>query len=105
MINLVKKMDNRKLGVILIVVCLVLGFLIFTFNQLIGDKIEGGCDLEVMQETGYCPMDDLSTPWQTYVGIVLVSVIAALGLYLIFFEKSQKAIIATLEKQKQIQLG
>ena len=30
---------------------------------------------------------------------------AALGIYLVFFEKSQKAIISTLEQQKQIQVG
>jgi len=55
-----------------------------------------------MQKGGFCP-DNNSTSWQTYLGIILISGIAALGIYLIFFEKSQKAIISTLEKQKQIQ--
>ncbi len=95
-------MDNKKLGIMLVVLGIVLGFIILAFNQTINAQAEEGCDCAGMEESGFCPMDD-STPWQTYAGIILVSVMAALGLYLIFFEKSQKAIVSTLEKQKQIQ--
>lgn len=49
-----------------------------------------------------CPMEK-QTPWQMYFGIILASALAALGIYLVYFEKSQKAIISTLEKQKQEQ--
>lgn len=95
-------MDNKKLGIILIIICLVLGFLIFTFNEELNAKAEANCTCTEMQQGGICPMDD-NTHWQTYLGIILISGIAALGIYLIFFEKSQKAIISTLEKQKHIQ--
>ena len=56
-----------------------------------------------MQEGGTCPMEK-QIPWQTYLGIILASGIAALGIYLIFFEKGQQEILSTLEKQKKIQV-
>jgi len=95
-------MDNKKLGIILIIVCFILGFLIFTFNQALNVQAQASCDCVEMQESGFCPMDK-PTPWQTYLGIILTTGLAALGVYLIFFEKSQKEIISTLEKQKKIQ--
>ncbi|MBW3004669.1 MarR family transcriptional regulator [Candidatus Woesearchaeota archaeon] len=95
-------MDNKKLGIILIVVCLLLGGLVFAFNQKINAQAEAGCECEEMQDGGFCPHEE-QTPILAYLGIALISAIAALGIYLIFFEKSQKAIISTLEKQKQIQ--
>ncbi len=95
-------MDNKKLGLILIGLGLLIGFLVFTFNRELNAQTEASCACEEMQNNGFCPMQG-STPWQTYMGIILVSAMAALGIYLIFFERSQKAIISTLEKQKQIQ--
>ena len=98
-----RKMENKTIGTILIAVCLVLGFLIFTFNNILNAQAEASCSCTEMQESGVCPMEN-QTPWQTYLGIILVSGIAALGIYLIFFEKSQKEIAKILEKQKHIQV-
>jgi uncharacterized membrane protein len=95
-------MDNKMLGIVLIVACLLLGALIFAFTQQLNINSQASCSCTEMQNGGTCPMQK-QTPWQTYAGIILVSAIAALGIYLIFFEKSQKAIISTLEKQKQLQ--
>lgn len=95
-------MDNKKLGIILIISCFLLGFLVFAFTQQIGDNAATGCSCLDMGD-GTCPMDT-GTPWQTYAGVVLISAIAALGIYLIFFEKSQKAIVSTLENQKQMKI-
>lgn len=95
-------MDNKNLGILLIIVCLLLGALIFAFDKQLNEQAEASCTCAAMVEGGTCPHEQ-KTPWQTYFGIILVSGIAALGIYLIFFEKSQKAIISTLEKQKQIQ--
>lgn len=96
-------MENKKLGIILIVACILIGVVIFTFNSRLNEINEASCSCTEMQEGGFCSMGQ-TTPWQTYFGIVVISAIAALGLYLIFFEKSQKAIISTLEKQKHIQV-
>lgn len=97
-------MDNKKLGIILIIICIVFSFLVFTFNQALDKYTEASCECEDMQNGGFCPMDK-QTPWQTYTGFILISAVAALGIYLIFFEKSQKEIISALEKQKHIQVG
>lgn len=95
-------MDNRKLGLILLIVCLALAILVFLFNSALDHQAEASCSCSEMENGGFCPHEQ-QTSWQTYFGVVLVAFIAALGIYLIFFEKSQKAIISTLEKQKQIQ--
>lgn len=96
-------MDNKKLGIILIVVCVLLGALVFAFDNQLNAQAEASCSCEEMENGGFCPHED-QTHWQTYLGIILTSAIAALGIYLIFFEKSQKEIISTLEKQKHIQV-
>ena len=95
-------MDNKKLGIILIIVCALLGVLVFTFQNALNIQAEATCQCEEMQLGGFCPHEK-QTNWQTYVGIILISAITALGVYLIFFEKSQKEIISTLKKQKKIQ--
>ncbi|MFH1839795.1 MAG: hypothetical protein ABH849_01460 [Nanoarchaeota archaeon] len=93
-------MDNKKLGTILIVVCIALGFLIFNFNNQLNDQAEASCSCSEMEDGGFCPHEE-TTPWFTYLGIILLAGLVALGIYLIFFEKSQKEIVSTLEKQKE----
>jgi uncharacterized membrane protein len=94
-------MDNKQLGVVLIVICAVLGTVIFSFNSIISQQNEAACACAATGST--CPMEEKS-PWQTYTGIVMISAVAALGVYLIFFEKSQKEIVSTLKKQKHMQI-
>jgi len=95
-------MENKQLGIILIIACILLGVLIFTFNQQLNAQVEATCSCTEMGSGGICPHEK-QTPWQTYFGIILISGIAALGIYLIFFEKSQKEIVSVLQKQKHIQ--
>ena len=97
-------MDNKKLGIILIVMCIVIGFLVFMFNTALNEQLETSCSCTEMSEGGFCPHAEHSH-WQTYFGIGVAALIAALGIYLIFFEKSQKEIIRTLHKQKHIQVN
>lgn len=93
-------MDNKKLGIILIITCIALSIVIFAFNRALEAQHQASCECEDMGE-GICPMDEHSHP-ETFIGTIIVTALAALGLYLIFFEKSQKEIISTLERQKQI---
>ena len=90
-------MDNKKLGIMLIALCALLAVVIFTFNSALNAQSEAGCSCTEMQNGGFCPMEQ-RTPWQTYLGIVLLSAIAALGIYLIFFEKGSKAIQQTQQE-------
>jgi uncharacterized membrane protein len=96
-------MDNKKIGIIMIVVCILLGLLIFAFDYQLSSQAEASCSCEEMEDQGFCPHEE-KLSWPTYLGVALISAIAALGIYLIFFEKSQKEIISTLEKQKHIQV-
>ncbi|MFH1399154.1 MAG: hypothetical protein ABIG95_03510 [Candidatus Woesearchaeota archaeon] len=96
-------MENRILGLLLIIMCVMLGGVIFAFHQKLNAQTESSCSCTEMEQGGFCPHQEQSS-WQTYLGIILTSLIAALGIYLIFFEKSQKEILSTLENQKHIQI-
>ncbi len=96
-------MENKSLGILLIIACVLLGSLVFVFNNQINEQIEASCSCTDSLEGGTCPHSE-QTSWPTYFGIILISAIAALGVYLIFFEKSQKEIVKTLEKQKHMQI-
>lgn len=97
-------MDNKKLGIILVIASVLLGGIVFVFDRQLSIQSAASCSCAGMQGSGagFCPMDE-KTPWQTYAAVTLISGVAALGIYLLFFEKSQRAIISTLEKQKQLQ--
>ncbi len=94
-------MDNKKLGVILIVACVLLAVFVFLFHQQIADTTDASCSCTDGEES-FCPHDQ-ETPWLTIISVIILAIIAALGVYLIFFEKSQKEIVSTLKKQKKHQ--
>jgi len=94
-------MDNKKTGIMLVIFSLIIGLLVFSFNQTLQKNIEADCSCDYMENGLSCPAEH-ATPWQTYAGIIFVSLVAALGIYMLFFEKSQKEIIQTLKKQKII---
>jgi hypothetical protein len=99
-----KKMDNNKIGYIIIVISLLLIFSTFVIkskedaiiNKVIHDK--GSCFLD----DGTCLHQDRDMTIYIVVWIFSATLLA-LGLYLVIFEKSQKEIISILERQKQIQ--
>lgn len=97
-------MDNKKLGIILLVIGISLATLIFLvklrqdslITQVINER--GSCYLE----DGTCLHADRDLIFYI-IGWVVSAAVLALGIYLIFFEKSQRAIISTLDNQKKIQ--
>lgn len=91
-------MNNKLLGAILIITSFILVLMIYTFDKQLNEHTTSLCSCQ-----GGCPHEK-KTSWQIYAGIFLTSAISALGIYLIFFEKSQKQIIQALEKQKLIKL-
>lgn len=98
-------MDNKKLGLILIVI----GAVILLTILLIRWQEDAAIN-KVIHDQGSCFLDDGTClheerGWLVYaVGLLFAAALIALSFYLIFFEKSQKAIISTLEKQKHIQV-
>lgn len=97
-------MDNKKLGVILIGTCVLLAIIVLAFDKQLTEHMETTCECEDMKDNAFCPMNG-QAHWQTYAGLILTTAIAALGVYLIFFEKSQKEIVSALKKQKQIKVN
>ena len=88
-------MENKKLGILLIIISLIVGgvFIYFTTNlskqsQELGCFDKKGC---LVIERG------LSI---SHIAIGIFSFILALGFYLLFFNKTEKAIMEKLEKEK-----
>jgi DNA-binding MarR family transcriptional regulator len=95
-------MNNKHLGIILLVLALIIGGLVYTFNELVESQNEMGCTCQEHGEE-ICPHQS-GMPWQTHAGIVVVSVLAALAVYILFFEKSQQEIISALKRQKELKI-
>jgi len=98
-------MDNKKIGYILLIAGLIIAssiYLVKTREDGLIEKVihqEGTCFLE----DGTCLHADRNLAFYV-IGWVLSAIIIALGLYLVIFERSQKEIVQTLEKQKHIQV-
>jgi len=98
-------MDNKKLGYILLIIGLVIAGSIYVAKSkedVLIRKIvneQGSCFLE----DGTCLHDDRDSTFY-FIGWLFSAVIIALSFYLIFFDKSQKEIVKTLENQKHIQV-
>lgn len=97
-------MDNKKLGALLLIIGIVLAA---TINMVM--QREAAIVQQIVEEQGTCFLEDgtcLHEQGHTiYIfGWIVSALLLALGVYLIFFEKSQKEIVSALEKQKQIRL-
>jgi DNA-binding MarR family transcriptional regulator len=98
-------MDNKKLGIIILVVGIVLASIILVIklkeDMIINQFImqEGTCFLK----DGTCLHNDRFMIGYI-IGWFISAIMISLGLYLLIFEKSQKAIISTLEKHKHMQI-
>ncbi len=96
-------MDNKRLGVILIVLAIalavLLGFLRWSLEQEILARAEIGPNGECLHVGETCPYQELDKyMWPTLIGSALLILVFGLGIYLVFFDKSQKAIMASQEK-------
>ncbi|MEK6889719.1 MAG: MarR family transcriptional regulator [Nanoarchaeota archaeon] len=88
-------MENKKLGVLLMVIALVVGGLFIYYNEKLSEQsLEMGCfpnqDCIKIERT-------LSF---THLAVGVFSFILALGFYLLLFNKTEKAIIERLENDK-----
>jgi len=98
-------MDNKKLGMMLIVFCVFIAVLFFSYKNEIKNVSDDSCGCEAMESGGVCPaVEHNRIGTLDYISIGLIFSMFALGIYLIFFEKSQKEIISTLENHKKIQI-
>jgi len=96
-------MNNKKLGIALVVFCIFVAVIFFSFKNQINEMNTASCSCEAMQQGGFCSAQQNNFEIIDYAAIALIFSMLALGVYLIFFEKSQKEIVKTLENQKKIQ--
>jgi uncharacterized membrane protein len=98
-------MDNKKLGLILLLLGILLSIGTIVIKQKQDQyaneysKLTGTC----FTQQGEC-LHSANTP--LYIGGWVISVLlVTISVYLLFFEKSQKAIISALENQKKIKIN
>lgn len=88
-------MRNRIIGMIIIGISLLVGFIIYSFNNALKKIVETSCS-----HGPECPMWG-TINFQTNIGIGIMVFIVLVGLYLIFFGKEEKVItkIKTIKPQ------
>ena len=88
-------MRNRVIGILIIIIAILMGFIIFSFNRALTDIVNTACS-----HGPSCPMWG-TIEFQTNVSIGIMIFIVIIGLYLIFFSKEEKVItkIKTLKQQ------
>ncbi len=88
-------MENRKLGVVLIIISVLIGgVFIYYANKLSEQSIALGC---YNDPKCFAVEKGISI---SHIAVGIFSFILALGFYLLFFNKTEKAILEKLEKDK-----
>lgn len=92
-------MENKKLGILLIIISLIVGGLFLYYSsKLVDDGKEVGCFLN--EE---CIGIEKALSF-SHIAVGVFSFILALGFYLLFFNKTESAILSKLEKEKNRQV-
>jgi len=93
-------MDNKKLGFVIVVLSILIGFVVFNLTLQLGvTRMDVGCLPSPECRTIQSVMD-----W-SHMAIGALASLLSLGMYLIFFYKGEKAILDRLEKDKDRKLN
>jgi len=87
-------MKNRIVGILIIGIALLMGFVIFSFNRVLTEIVNTSCS-----HGPSCPMWG-TIDFETNVSIGLMIFVIVIGLYLIFFGEDEK-IITKIKTVKQ----
>jgi uncharacterized membrane protein len=87
-------MKNRYVGVIILIIAGLIGFIVYSFNRALTKIVSMSCS---MGEA--CPMW-ATIDFQTNVSIAIMVLVAAIGIYLIFFGEEVR-IITKVKRVKQ----
>jgi ribosomal protein S25 len=99
-LTITKKVENKKLGTIVIIISLFVLILFISYTlQITKQSIEVGCFSSEKCNT-FENMLSIS-----HIAIGIFSFLFALGFYLLFFNKTEQAILEKLEKEKQIKVN
>jgi hypothetical protein len=97
------KMDNKKLGAIIIILSIISGFVIWGFHNQLIKVSEESCTCNTCKTGDVCKADKFSPLWTG--GLAVIFATLSLGIYLLFFEKSNQAILNKLNEGKTILSG
>lgn len=88
-------MRNRVVGILIIGIAVLIGFIIFSFNQAMTSIVNASCS-----HGSSCPMWG-TIDFQTNVSIGIMVFVIVIGIYLIFFGEEEKIItkIKTIKPQ------
>jgi len=90
-------MKNRIVGIIIICIAALMGFIIFSFNRALTNIVNTACT-----HGPSCPMWG-TIDFQTNISIGIMIFVVIIGLYLIFFGKEEKIITKTKTIRPQIE--
>lgn len=93
-------MENKKLGVLLIIFSLIFGIFLYYFSQNLSMKQEQ-LNCKPSQE---CLAIDKTISF-THLAFGFFGFMFSLGFYLLFFNKTEKAILMRLEEEKERKIG
>ena len=93
-------MENKKLGILLIVISLIFGIFLIYFNSALSEKSNGlNCN----------PSDECKTLESdlsiTHIAFGFFGFMLALGFYILFFNNTEEKILKRLEEEKNKKIG
>lgn len=91
-------MDNKILGVVLVVLSIAMFILTYSFTNEIQIVMTEGCS-SCIEDSGFCPHAG-NLPWQSYLGFSVSGIVFVLGLYLIITGKKGEAL--ALERSREV---
>jgi uncharacterized membrane protein len=89
-------MRNRYVGIIVVGISLLIGFLVWLFNKSLSDIVNDSCS-----HGPTCPMWG-SIRFETNIGLGLMVFVVIVGLYLIFFARDDPSIIKEVHHETRI---
>ena len=89
-------MRNKYVGIIIVGISLLIGFLVWLFNKSLSDIVNDSCS-----HGPTCPMWG-SIKFETNVGLGLMVFVVIVGLYLIFFAKDDPQIVKEVHHETRI---
>jgi len=90
-------MKNRIVGILIIAIAALIGFIIFSFNMALTDIINTSCS-----HGPSCPMWG-TINFQTNLSIGIMAFVVLIGLYLIFFGEEERIVTKVRRIKEQLQ--
>jgi uncharacterized membrane protein len=90
-------MKNRIVGILIIAIAVLIGFIIFSFNRALTDIINASCS-----HGATCPMWG-TINFQTNLSIGIMAFVVLIGLYLIFFGEEERIVTRIKRIKEQLE--